>query len=565
MNTAHNKKNLHSQLHSQAVAAYRAQNFDQAFDLCCQAIDADPSNDYSKMLLAHFAGYVTPDSFSPLVKRSILRSLQSPKVAHRKLQKIWKTILYFDPSMTRLKDVIDSNQNVTQVEWQKLQSSLLDPFFTEGLRMMLIRDPKFEKFLINLRKFLTAEFKNDDGFLRNKHLPLLSALSENCFMGEYIFSFTAEEKEIIEESKEKIQKSEDLSPIDICLFGAYSPLSMLLNASHLNQKSWPQEIKSLIKLQIFNPLREQDIKKEIDSISSIENEVSQNVRAMYEENPYPRWRSIDLQPQIKVGITGHYLNAGCGTGQSLSHAAHMFPDVSFQAIDLSSSSLAYAQRMTEEIGLTNISFHLCDLMNADKLKQSFDIIESSGVLHHIGNPLSGLKKLTECLSKGGMLLLGFYSSIARRHIIDAQKYAKNKGYTFKADDIRAFRDEIFNFPEGHAFKSFSEVHDFYSLSECRDLLFHIQEKNYTLLEISDMLDKAGLAFKGFRFLMPHVKAIYSQKFPEDPKLTDLKNWHILEQENPDIFIGMYQFLCCRKDEMPNDTVLKIHQAGFFNI
>ena len=41
--------------------------------------------------------------------------------------------------------------------------------------------------------------------------------------------------------------------------------------------------------------------------------------------------------------------------------------------------------------------------------------------------------------------------------------------------------------------------DFFSTSECRDLLFHVQESRMTIPAIKDFIDGHGLKFIGFDF------------------------------------------------------------------
>ena len=78
--------------------------------------------------------------------------------------------------------------------------------------------------------------------------------------------------------------------------------------------------------------------------------------------------------------------------------------------------------------------------------------------------------------------------------------------------------------------------DFYSLSEARDLLFHVQEAQFTIPEIERCLDELGLEFTGFSLpdrLLDEV----------GPEGTLLRRWHRLEQRRPGLFRGMYQFGC----------------------
>jgi hypothetical protein len=91
--------------------------------------------------------------------------------------------------------------------------------------------------------------------------------------------------------------------------------------------------------------------------------------------------------------------------------------------------------------------------------------------------------------------------------------------------------------------------DFFTLSECRDLLFHVQEHTFDLGRIAAFLSENALEFLGFD-VGPDVTHRYIQRFPEDAARTNLKNWATFEQENPDTFIGMYQFWLQRRVSAP---------------
>jgi hypothetical protein len=82
--------------------------------------------------------------------------------------------------------------------------------------------------------------------------------------------------------------------------------------------------------------------------------------------------------------------------------------------------------------------------------------------------------------------------------------------------------------------------DFFSISTCRDLLFHVQEHSVSLAAIDGFLRSNGLTFIGFS-LDDAVLAAYRRRFSEDPGATDLAHWHEFETDNPDTFSGMYQF------------------------
>ena len=82
--------------------------------------------------------------------------------------------------------------------------------------------------------------------------------------------------------------------------------------------------------------------------------------------------------------------------------------------------------------------------------------------------------------------------------------------------------------------------DFFSTSACRDMLFHVQEHRMNLRTLDRFIKDHDLAFLGFEIDSSVIRS-YKSRFPNDPSATNLDQWHIYEEENPDIFIGMYQF------------------------
>ena len=121
-----------------------------------------------------------------------------------------------------------------------------------------------------------------------------------------------------------------------------------------------------------------------------------------------------------------------------------------------------------------------------------------------------------------------------------QAFIAERGYGSGADDIRRFRQELMATGSEMASKMASEHRDFFSTSECRDLLFHRQEHRFTLPQIGAFLAECGLAFLGFE-LEGSVLGQFRRRFPDPGALADLDLWHAFETENPHTFIGMYQF------------------------
>jgi hypothetical protein len=133
--------------------------------------------------------------------------------------------------------------------------------------------------------------------------------------------------------------------------------------------------------------------------------------------------------------------------------------------------------------------------------------------------------------------LGLYSGAARRVLVHARAELVAQGFDASAQGLRRARHYLRSRPE-HA--EVTQRPDFFALSNCRDLLFHVQESHFSLPVIAQFLRDHRLSLLGFD-LAPSLLENYRQRFPEDPRALDLDNWNRLESENSSLFEGMYQF------------------------
>ena len=327
----------------------------------------------------------------------------------------------------------------------------------------------------------------------------------------------------------------------------------IINNSRLNE---------VFKRQIQEPNLEKGLELTINNSKMITEKVSRVVKQQYEENPYPRWinsnftlfplsiKEIIAETKIKLNkfsITKvsdpKILVAGCGTGQDALHAATRYKNSNVIAIDLSITSLKYAKRKTEELGIKNIEYIQLDILDLKKLNRKFDVIICAGVLHHMNNPLKGWSVLTSCLHDGGLFYIGLYSKFACKEITCLRKEISEKGIKYNNAQIKSYRALISrSITEKN--KWLTNLQDFYSTSMFRDLLFHTQEKHFTLQEIKESISDLGLIFCGFEDF--RILNLFRKENKSSCDLYNLDKWHLFELNNPHIFRGMYQFWCQKK-------------------
>ncbi|MDA8678548.1 tetratricopeptide repeat protein [Luminiphilus sp.] len=432
------------------------------------------------------------------------------------------------------------------------------PLLHHLMRLCPLPDLQFEGFFLTMRRFILSNLDRIEA--SPELIYFLSTLSIHCFVNEYVYYESEEEICLVGELEGAIKQAAERSlqpgAIMILCLASYRPLHQYDACQYLEALNNLDDVK---KRLIEEPLAEKLIAEKTPVLGEISDGISRRVRKQYEENPYPRWVKIEIplkaksisevladlnlnlySEHIKKITAPAILIAGCGTGQHSISTASRFANCQVTAVDLSLASLAYAQRQTNALGLTNLEYFQADILHLGQLDKEFDIIESAGVLHHMEEPMAGWTVLTDMLKPGGLMMIGLYSESARHHIVRVREEIASLRVRTSESDIREFR--------GLLAESHNEDHqlltkwpDFFSLSELRDLIFHAQEHRFTLLKIQKSLDELGLKFCGFE--NTDIVKKFQNVFGKEADACDLSLWHQFEEENPRTFTGMYQFWC----------------------
>jgi tetratricopeptide (TPR) repeat protein/SAM-dependent methyltransferase len=432
----------------------------------------------------------------------------------------------------------------------------------EMLRALLVATPnsdiELEAALTKARRRILARALAGDG---ETHPEFAAALARQCFINEYVFCLEADESAqagILRGRVEGMLAAGDKVPEALLVaLACYVPLGTLQSADRLIAPN--DVLAGLLRQQRDEPAEEKRLAAALPLLTQIEDNVSQQVRAQYEANPYPRW--VRLQEAVTPLPLKNYLAsrfpfaglleaqlpekpevliAGCGTGQYALELAQQFVMGDVLGMDLSRASLAHAARKAAEAGVSQVKFGQGDILKAGSLSRRFGLIESSGVLHHMADPFAGWRALVDCLEPNGLMLLAFYSEAARRAIAETRAWILREGFAATPEGIRACRAQLMTQDPQGRLRTILTSPDFFSTSACRDLLFHVQEHNLALEDIDAFLSANGLRFIGFEVAEP-VRAAYRARFPDDPAGVNLANWSRFEAENPETFAAMYQF------------------------
>ena len=128
-----------------------------------------------------------------------------------------------------------------------------------------------------------------------------------------------------------------------------------------------------------------------------------------------------------------------------------------------------------------------------------------------------------------------------QNVVKTKEFINKKNFKNTSEDIRICRQEIINEKKNPSLEAITFSTDFYSTSNVRDLLFHVQVHLFTIPQISQILKNLNLEFLGFLNSNPFIKKKIFKLFPEDKNNISLDNWHQFEINNPNTFAGMYKF------------------------
>jgi SAM-dependent methyltransferase len=448
---------------------------------------------------------------------------------------------------------------------------LRDDLFMEVLRTGTFRNPEIERLLTALRRVLLLEVPEQ----RLEERALFEfglALAQHCQINEHVWAASDEEAHRVRQLGLKMSQLLAGDPAEgrkLLLGALYRPFRKLLGDGLPPREAGairPRVLRDVVIPHLAEAADERERLMSLPRLGAIADPTGREVAQQYETNPYPRWTSVGLltPSALRRGLGRHFsadelafldrpfevLIAGCGTGQQAAQAALAFgPQSKLLAIDLSAASLAYAARMAERLGARNVEFAQADLQTlheaGPQFAGRFQVIECTGVLHHLAEPFQGWRALLRCLARDGLMFVGLYSAVARRNLRALRNDPAYPGPGCSDEALRTFRQVLLDRPSCPPDSDLRLSRDFYTTSNFRDLALHVSEHHLTLAEIGQFLGDHGLSFRGFQ-LEAGVFAHFRETFPGEVWPGSLERWAEFEEANPHTFHGMYNFWCARR-------------------
>ena len=245
------------------------------------------------------------------------------------------------------------------------------------------------------------------------------------------------------------------------------------------------------------------------------------VRRFYEGAPFPGYPACASLSWLRaraersefarlidqaIPADARVVEIGCGTGQMSLYLARA--DRVVIAADVTRASLRLGAEMARRFKLDQVQFIETDLHYPGLQAGAFDVVYSSGVLHHTPDPEAAFARIVRLARRGGMIVLGVYNAFARIPLRARRLLARLSGYRFIPYDP-VLRDRESDPGRREAW--------------LRDQYRHPEEHRHTLAEI-----QGWFADNGVEYLRAYPSAVLGEEseqlFSAAPDNWRLEGW-----------------------------------------
>lgn len=247
------------------------------------------------------------------------------------------------------------------------------------------------------------------------------------------------------------------------------------------------------------------------------------------------------------------LVAGCGPNAAARYAYH-HPKATVVGVDISEASLAHARQLKAKHGLGNLSLHRLRVEDVAQLGQSFDLIDSSGVLHHLPDPAAGLKALAGSLAPDGVVYLMLYGKYGRAGVTMAQELFRVLRLGQSPEDVATVKAALAAFPHDHPLRrNLSGPNDLAFDAGVVDTFLHPVDRPFTVGDCLELLDSAGLALQGWLNRLAYDPASRITQPPLRELVGRLPERDAMQAvELIDGRIATHTFHACRRERDPSE-------------
>ena len=248
----------------------------------------------------------------------------------------------------------------------------------------------------------------------------------------------------------------------------------------------------------------------------------------------PSHASTVLWPEKERRTDLDILIAGCGTNQAAVFAYNN-PDATITAIDVSQSSLDHTNYLKKRHGLDNLEVLRLPIEEVSTLGKTFDLIVSTGVLHHLADPQVGMNELAKLVRPEGVVAIMLYAHYGRLGVEMMQDVFRELELGQSSHSIQKVREAVAITPQEHPIRRYLRLApDLDYDAGVVDTFLHGRDRDYTIAECVELVENAGLKFQDMLLKTayhPSPEAEGSSFLRAVEELPREKMWGIMERIN----------------------------------
>ncbi len=283
------------------------------------------------------------------------------------------------------------------------------------------------------------------------------------------------------------------------------------------------------------------------------SKVNKSIRAQYNKYPYPE-PVQDMEEYLKVTdyescptlnsnllwpTTGYpekpftILVAGCGSSEAAGLAMKN-PIAQVTGIDISNSSLAHSRYLKKKHKITNLTLKKLDLHQVESLGQKFDLIISSGVLHHLPDPKTGFQALRKVLAEDGSFTCMLYGEYGRVGVYMFQELAELLDLKQNDDSVSVLKDMCATVPSLHPVRLITDAYrDSKYDAGLVDLFLNPQDVAFSVKDVMQMAKETDFVFHtwldNYLYHPQCLPAVQTLLFKKISTLPQQQQWEFMEK------------------------------------
>lgn len=273
------------------------------------------------------------------------------------------------------------------------------------------------------------------------------------------------------------------------------------------------------------------------------------------------WPGREYKPDADILI------AGCGTNQAAVFA-YTNPAAKVVAVDVSQASLDHHQYLKDKYALGNLELHLLPIEYLSTLGAEFDLIVSTGVLHHMADPLTGMAALASCLRRDGVIAIMLYAKYGRMGVEILESVFRDLELRQDEASIQIVKNTIATLGPSHPVYSYLRMARDWQQSDAGlvDTFLHGRQRSYTVDDCIDLVRSAELVFQGWFHKAPYYAhdlfGAQGGLYDTLSVLPETTLWSVMERLHT--MNACHFFMACRPERVKESYTIDFSTVDFLD-